>query len=320
MANLEIRRIQTFLTIAECGSFRRAAERLSRSESAVSAHVIQLEQELGIPLLNRTTRRVTLTAAGKTFGARCKDALADLENAARELREEAQIKRGRVSIGSAPSISTNFLPNIIAAYQANYPGVTLTLYEDFARRMYDRLSEEETEFALGPKLAALRDFDFEDVLRDPIVAVLPSTYPLRRRRTISLDEVARQPLLTMPKGTAIRSVIEDVFQARGHLLSPRFEVVHQQTLFNMVEAGLGITVLPGLSVPSKPFAKYHVAQLVEPSVTREVSIITLKGKTLSPAARACADLAGKLLRSLSDSRNDPNSLQRKTHASDYRSV
>jgi DNA-binding transcriptional LysR family regulator len=295
MYELNLRRIQTFLAVTECGSFRLAAEQLNRSHSAVSAHVIQLEEELGIPLLNRTTRRVTLTSAGKTFSARCRKVLSDLDDVAHELREEAQIKRGRVSIGSAPSISTNFFPGVIAAYQASYPGVTLHLHEDFARRMYDRLRDEETDFAIGPKLEGLDDFDFEHVLTDPIVVILPSNYPLRGRQEIDLDEVARQPHLTMPRGTAIRSVIEDAFQARGFLLSPRFEVVHQQTLFNMVEAELGVTILPALSVPHPPSGKYLVAKLTGPAITREVSIITLKGRTLSPPARSCAELARRML-------------------------
>lgn len=212
------------------------------------------------------------------------------------MREEAQIRRGRVSIGSAPSISTNFLPGIIAAYRIDYPGVTVTLHEDFAKGMYDRLRDEDTDFAIGPKLESLEDFNFEDILSDPIVAILPKDYPIGRRQTISLDEVACQPLLTMPRGTAIRAVIEDGFQARGHLLSPRFEVVHQQTLFNMVEAGLGVTILPALSVPCGTGNSYIVARLVEPCVARKVAIITLKGRTLSPAARACADLAIERLR------------------------
>jgi LysR family carnitine catabolism transcriptional activator len=297
MTNLNIRRIETFLAVTACGSFRRAAEQLNRSQSAVSAHIGQLEQELGVPLLNRTTRRVSLTAAGKTFSARCKDVLADLENVANELQEEAQIKRGRVSLGSAPSVSTNFLPRIIAAYQARYPGVALRLHEDFARQMYDRLRDEETDFAIGPKLERLEDFDFERILTDPIVAVLPSSHPLAGRREIGLEEVARQPLLTVPRGTAIRAVIEDAFQARGLLLSPRFEVVHQQTLLNMVEAELGITILPALSVPFPREGRYRVAQLTEPAIVREVSVITLKGRMLSPPARRCAELAKQMIRS-----------------------
>jgi DNA-binding transcriptional LysR family regulator len=288
--------METFLCVAECASFRRAAEILHRSPSAVSGHVQQLEEELGVPLLERTTRRVVLTPEGRTLSIRCKSVLADLRAVAQELREESGLRRGRVSIGAAPSISTHRLPPIIAAYQAAYPGITLELHEAFAKGMYADVLERVTDFAIGPKVSGMKDFDIRSVIKDPIVAVLPATYELNGHETISLEEIAKQPHLSMPKGTAIRQVIEDAFKARKLEFSPKFEVIHQQTLFSMVEAGLGVTILPLMSVPEGKDRKFKVARLRAPVITREVCLVTLKGKTLSPAAARCADLVVESLR------------------------
>ncbi|MDB5872057.1 MAG: LysR family transcriptional regulator [Ramlibacter sp.] len=287
---MNIRQIETFLCVADCGSFRRAAEQLHRSQSAVSVHVQQLEEELGVPLLERTTRRVSLTAEGRTLLIRCKSVIADLKGVAQELRDESSLRRGRVSIGTAPSISTHRLPPIIAAYQASYPGVTLELHEAFAKGMYDDVLNRVTDFAIGPKLEGLKDFDIRPLIKDPIVAVLPAAYPLNGRKSISLEEIAGLPHLSMPKGTAIRTVIEDAFKAGRHAFSPKFEIIHQQTLFSLVEAGLGVTILPLMSVPQERSPKYQVAHLLAPAIVREICLVTLKGKTLSPAARQCAEL------------------------------
>lgn len=287
---MNLRQIETFLCVADAGSFRRAAEMLHRSQSVVSVHVQQLEEELGVPLLERTTRRVSLTPEGRTLLVRCKSVMADLKDVAQELKDESGLRRGRVSIGSAPSISTHRLPPLIAAYQATYPGVTLELHEAFAKGMYDDVLERVTDFAIGPKLEGLKDFDFRPVISDPIVAVLPSTFKLRGRRTVTLDEIAGEPHLSMPKGTAIRAVIDEAFKARGHTFSPKFEVIHQQTLFGLVEVGLGVTVLPLMSVPPERSGKYQVALLRAPAITRDICLVTLKGKTLSPAASRCAEL------------------------------
>lgn len=287
---MKIRQIETFLSVAESASFRRAAEQLHRSQSAVSMHVQQLEDELGVPLLDRTTRRVTLTAEGRTLLIRCKSVLADLRAVAQELREESGLRRGRVSIGTSPSISTHRLPPIIAAYQATYPGVVLQLHEAFAKGMYDDVLERVTDFAIGPKVDGLKDFDIRTVIKDPIVAVLPPSYPLHARKTISLREIAGQAHLSMPKGTAIRGVIENAFRVRKLDYSPKFEVLHQQTLFSMVAAGLGVTILPAMSVPEGGPQGFQVARLRAPVIIREICIITLKGKTLSPAAARCAEL------------------------------
>jgi LysR family transcriptional regulator, carnitine catabolism transcriptional activator len=287
---MNIRQIETFLCVAEEGSFRRAAELLHRSQSAVSVHVRQLEDELGVPLLERTTRRVSLTQEGRTLLVRCKSVMADLRDVAQEFKEESSLRRGRVSIGSAPSISAHRLPPIIAAYQAFYPGITVELHEAFAKNMYNDVLERVTDFAVGPRLEGLKDFDIFPVIREPIVAVLPASFALTARASVTLERVAREPQLSMPRGTAIREVIERAFRESQHEYSPKFEVMHQQTLFSLVEAGLGVTVLPLMSVPPKRSGNYQVAIVREPSITREICLVTLKGKTLSPAAVTCAEM------------------------------
>ena len=94
----------------------------------------------------------------------------------------------------------------------------------------------------------------------------------------------------MPKGTAIREVIEDAFKAQKLVLSPGFEVIHQQTLFSMVDAGLGVTIIPLMSVPEGKSRKFQVAHLRAPAIVREICLVTLKGRTLAPAGVRCAEL------------------------------
>lgn len=285
---MNLRQIETFLAVADAGSFRRAAELLNRSQSVVSVHVQQLEEELGVPLLERTTRRVSLTPEGRTLLLRCKGVLADLKEVAQQLQEESSMRRGRVSIGAAPSISTHRLPPIIAAYQKLYPGVTMKLHEAFAQGMYDDVQERVTDFAIGPRVDGLKDFEIQPIIRDPIVAVIPNAVANSSEPTVTLSRIAQQPQLSMPRGTAIRSMVEKAFRDAGLEFVPTFEVIHQQTLFSLVEAGLGITLLPLMSVPPDRSGKYHVAVLEEPSITRDICLVTLKGKTLSPAAATCA--------------------------------
>lgn len=293
---MNLREIESFLCVADCVSFRRAAERLHRSQSAVSVHVRHLEEEMGVPLFDRTTRRVTLTAEGRTLMIRCNIVMADLRSVAKELREESGVRRGRVSIGSSPSISTHRLPPIIAAFQERYPGVSLELHEAFAKKMYDDVLERLTDFAVGPRVRGLKDFDHQIVISDPIVAILPPTYNLSGRKSVTLREIALQAHLSMPRGTAIREVIEEAFRNEQLEFSPRFEVIHQQTLFSMVSAGLGVTILPLMSVPEDNASSYQVAKLRAPVITRDICIITLRGRKLSPPAARCADLVAHALR------------------------
>lgn len=286
---MKLRQIETFVAVAEHGSFRRAAELLHRSSSAVSVHVRQLEDELGLPLLERTTRRVVLTAAGRTLLARCRSALADLQSVAQDLKEEAALGCGRVSIGCAPSVSMYRLPPILAAFQEAHPGVTLQLHECFAQRMYHDVLEHVTDFAIGPRLPGLKDFAFRPILLDPVVAVLPYARPWRGRSSVRLDELAGLPLVSMTRDSAMRIQIEQAFRAQGIPFEPRFEVVHHQTLFSLVENRLGVTLLPRISVPARK-GDYVVAELCEPAIARELCLISLNGQKLSPAAQRCAEM------------------------------
>lgn len=291
---MNIRQIETFIAVAELGSFRRAAENLHRSASAVSGHVSQLEEELGVPLLERTTRQVSLTPAGRTLLARCRNALAELRSGAQDLKEEAMVRHGRVAIGCAPSISMQRLPPILASYQKEFPAVTLKLNECFAPRMYDDVRERVTDFAIGPRLQGLKDFAFQQILLDPVVAVLPDTRRWRGRKSVRLEELAEEPLVSMSRESAMRNQIEQAFHARGLRFEPRFEVVHHQTLFSLVENGLGVTLLPGVAVPVQK-GRYVVAELKDAAIVRELCLITLKGRKLSPAAQRCAELVVKEL-------------------------
>jgi DNA-binding transcriptional LysR family regulator len=163
--------------------------------------------------------------------------------------------------------------------------------------MYNDVLERVTDFAVGPRVNGLKDFDIQPIIRDPIVAVLPNTIALNTGGTVTLKRIAREPQLSMPRGTAIREAVERAFRDARQEFSPKFEVMHQQTLFSLVEAGLGVSLLPLMSVPPDRSGKYQVALLKEPAITREICLVTLKGKTLSPAASTCAEMITRELQS-----------------------
>jgi LysR family transcriptional regulator, carnitine catabolism transcriptional activator len=296
MVSLNLRRIQTFVAVAESRSFRVAGELLHRSPSVVSAHVSQLEEELGVALFNRTTRKVTTTEAGQRLLARCKSALSDLDSAVREIHEETQLRRGRVAIGSTPAMMGSRLPPILAAFQRRYPGVLLTLKEDFAERVYAGLASGEIDFAIGPRLEGFGDVGFMTLVRSPFVLVVPKKFA--RGDTITLRDAMKYPQLALPNETNTRRTLEGIFMRHGSAYAPNWEATQLQTLFALVEAGFGVTIIPGLAVPAARGRAYRVLTIVDPALSQEVCLVTARGKRLSTAARTCCDL---VLHSLRDS-------------------
>jgi DNA-binding transcriptional LysR family regulator len=286
---MNIRQIETFMAVAQLGSFRQAAEQLHRSPSAISTHVQQLEQEIGLLLLERTTRKVCLTAAGEKLLLHSKSVLAELRSVVQDLREESTLQRGHVSIGCAPSLCAYRLPQILEVYQQSFPKVALQLHESFAKRMYQDLSERVTDFAIGPRLEELSGFDLRPVMKDRMVAVLPKTSRWVNRSKVKLVEIASLPQLCMGPASAMLSAIEAAFREKGLAFSPRFQVLQQQTLFSLVEHGMGMAIVPSTCVPRKP-GNYVVLGLIDPTIVRQLYIITIKGRRLSPAAQKCADM------------------------------
>lgn len=293
---MNLQRLETFLAVAEAGSFRMAAEAQRRSPSAVSKQVQQLEADLGLPLFERTTRHVALTAEGRALAGRARGVLAELRDIAAELREQSELRRGKVSVGAVPSVSAQRLPATIAAFQQRHPGIAIELHEGFARGIYQDLLDRKTDFAVGPEVEGLADFRSEPVVVDPYVAVVPRSDPLARQAVVSLADVARRPMLAMPEGTALRVSVQAAF-ARARLpFRPAIEVSHHQTLLSLVAAGLGVALLPRLCVPAGRLRACLVLPLEPPGIARELSIVTLKGKVPTPAAARLAEMVCAALR------------------------
>ena len=292
---MDIRRIESFLSVAELGGFRPAAEALNRSQSAVSTHVRELEEELGVPLLNRTTRRVSVTAEGRLLMQRCRSVLADLRAVARELTEHSELRRGHVSIGTVPSISAHRLPAVFASFQKQHPGVTFELHEGAAHRMHEDLQARVTDFAVGPRIGGAAGFAYEPVFEDPFVAVVPRGLA-PGQASFTLREIARFDQISQTRDTAVRAQLEAAFRGARLGFAPRIEVAHHQTVLAMVAAGLGVALLPSACIPVEPSRAYRVVPLRTPRLVREICIVRLKGKALSPAAVRCAEMVTATLR------------------------
>lgn len=293
---MNLQRLETFVAVAHAGSFRQAAETLHRSQSAVSKHVQQLEAELGVALFERTTRRVAITAEGRVLLNRFNAVLEELRAIPTELREHSDLRRGRVSIGAVPSISSQRLPATIAAFKRRYPGVTIELHEGFATHIYRDVQERKTDFAVGPLIDGVSDFRCEPVVTDRFVAVVPSGHPLAKAAEVSLADVAAGPQLCTAEGTALRESVEEAFRRARLRFEAAIEVSHHQTLFSLVAAGLGVALLPRLCVPAGRQRRCTIVPLAAPGIEREICIVTLRGKTPTPAAQRFAEMISAALR------------------------
>lgn len=279
---LSLPRIRNFVAVAEERQFRRAAERVGLSQPALSAQLRELEEFLGTALLSRTTRSVHLTAEGEKFLVRARNILADLESAVLEVRDHASLRRGRLAVASIPSVASRILPDVLAEFMKRYPGIDVQMIELGARDVERCVASGNADLGIAAAPDRNSELTFSFVLRDRFIGLVPNDSPLARKRQVPLEALFEYPLITTVTGTSIRATLERACREHGQSLRVTHSVTQHQTVVAMVGAGLGVALLPELSLSDNiGCARVNVA---DPPITRDLGVVQRKGESSSSAA------------------------------------
>src|SRR5437660_5685015 len=194
---MELRHLRYFIGVAEEENVSRAALKLHVSQPALSRQIRDLEEELGFLLLERSAKSVRLTEAGRAFFTEARAVLQRAEDAVKAARAIATGGQGELHVGYAPSLTARILPQTLRAFQAELPNVRVRLHDLSTEEMFAGLREGKLQLALilRPTPARLRGLHFEELTRDSACLAVSPNHPLARRRTISLAEAAREPLI-----------------------------------------------------------------------------------------------------------------------------
>jgi DNA-binding transcriptional LysR family regulator len=244
--NVELRHLRYFVAVAEELHFGRAAQRLHLSQPPLSQQIRKLEQMLGHPLLTRTSRSVSLTAAGEAF-LQC--ARRTLRNVQRDIDETQRIARGEVGslhIGFVGSGMLTGLPAIFRAYHQAYPRVHLHLHESFTSRVMEGLGDGSLDAGI------LRDGDPADglnvtpIFSEPFVAVLPANHPRAKQKSISPAALRDEPFVYFPRAAGARAFEKPltIFEQFGFRPNIVQEGSHWLSILRLVGAGLGVSIAP----------------------------------------------------------------------------
>jgi LysR family transcriptional regulator, carnitine catabolism transcriptional activator len=283
--NVTLKQVRAFLAVAQVGSFTGAANRLHLTQSAVSVLISELELVFGLRLFDRTTRLVQLTEAGREFLPVAGKVLSELQGAIASSRELAAQKRGRVAIAATPLMSSLLLPGAIARYAQMQPGVQVVLHDTLAAQIQPKVRDGEVDFGIGTFERSARELVAEPLMTDKLVLACPLAHPLAARRQVAWRELAGHPFIALTNDNSVAQLISDALGGAGVDVHPAYEVAHLWTVVGMVDAGLGVAVLPSYANPVARLYRIRTVRLVEPSVRRESSFLTRRGLMLSPAAK-----------------------------------
>lgn len=281
---VNLTKLRSFIAVAEERQFRRASERIGISQPALSAHIRDLEQDLGVALFSRTTRSVRLTAEGESLFHRAQRVLEDLNAAVLELRERAQLKRGRVVIAATPTVASQVLPSVIASFTRRFAGVRTQVLEANASEVERLVADGKADFGAGPRPEGRTELAFSFLFREHLCGVLPIDHELAGRRRVRLAELTCYPLLTMATGSAIYRSLDRVLRERAIKVSTDHILTQHQTAIAMAAAGLGVALVPERMLTTADRRRIAVVAVIDPEVTGEMGILQRKGGSSSSAA------------------------------------
>ena len=283
--NITLRQLRAFVALTQTGSFTDAAARLHVTQSALSGLIKELEQSLGVQVVNRSTRKVELAEVGREFYPLAARLLQDLDGALETIADMKALKRGLVRIAAPQLMSASVLPEVIAGFKREYPDIEIRLLDCMVEHVLPKVHSGEVDFAVGPERESSADIEAKTLFEIPFVVVFRADHPLNKKKRVTWDDALRYPVVAL-KGEFTHRLRVDLHESlHDEALNPANEVGFMTTAFAMVSAGLGVTTcLPYAS----NLIRLHQLQsrpLLEPEVRRKFLVFTRRDRPLSPAAQ-----------------------------------
>ncbi|MEK5061683.1 LysR family transcriptional regulator [Paenibacillus shunpengii] len=280
---MEIRQMRYFIEVARREHVTDAANALHVAQSSVSRQIVQLESELGVDLFIRKGRRVKLTPIGKILLARVEQVMNMIGEAEREVKEYLDPEKGVVRIAFPISLAAHVLPTVIYAFRQRYPEARFQMRQALYRDLIDGVINGEFNLAMIAPLPS-EDTQIRSKLlfTERIVALLPLQHRLADRAAIQLSEMQDDAFVTLPEGTIFREIVLQACSEIGFTPHIAFEGDDIDALKGLVSAGLGVALMPEVTlVDSIPHSTVKIP-LVEPEVTRTIGVIIPTQRKLLP--------------------------------------
>lgn len=287
--HISTRLLYAFVALDELKHFTRAAERCHTSQSAFSVMIQKLESAVGTRLFERDTRNVTLTPEGKLFAEAARSLIGEIECAFDDMSDYVARRRGRVAVAALPSLAANGLPAVIAEYKRLYPGVTVTLYDALSDQCLMLLRQGKVDLVLTAPGTNFVEFESKTLCSDPFYVVCRRDHPLAKRRTLQVGGLEGYEIIHLAKSSSVRQHV-DVLLRDVNVIHSGFEVEHLATVAGLVEQGLGISVVPELTLFQFRQLDLVAIPLQTQDVMRPILIARRKDETLSIAAQAMLEL------------------------------
>lgn len=289
---MDLRQLRYLVALADERSFTRAAAREHVAQPALSQQIRRLERELGLALVERTTRRVAITDAGETLVRRARLILAELDAAQEEMQALRGAWRGRVRVGAMHTMGPIDLSLAIAEFRQRHPEVEVVMLEQSSEELAELLRAGELDMAFLSVTERIesRALALRQLISEELVVALPRTHPLAGREQLELGELADEQFISYRQGARLRELLAGAAADAGFAPQITLESNDSRRILRLVDRGLGVALLPR-SDCEHAGPKVAVARLAGQRLTRDITLAWLESRRLAPAAAEFLALA-----------------------------
>ncbi|MBN8264432.1 MAG: DNA-binding transcriptional regulator OxyR [Xanthomonadales bacterium] len=291
---MNLRDLKYLVALADLRHFGKAADACFVSQPTLSTQIRKLEDELGVVLVERAPRKVMLTAAGLDVVQRARRIVADVEQMREAARRSRDPESGTLRLGVFPTLGPYLLPHVVPTLRARFPQLELLLVEEKSDELLQRLREGKLDAALLALPLHDDQLHAEFLFEEPFVLAAPQQHPLARRSALDAAELSDETLLLLEDGHCLRDQALDVCRLSGAREKSGFRATSLETLRQMVAAGVGVTLLPALSV-HEPIAQPANIRLVPfrgTAPSRRIALVWRKSSALDAFLHQLGDAIG----------------------------
>lgn len=295
---MNLRDLKYLIALADLRHFGKAADACFVSQPTLSTQVRKLEEELGVTLVERAPRKVMLTPTGQDVVQRARRIVADVEQMREAARRSKDPESGSLRLGVFPTLAPYLLPHVVPQLRERFPQLELLLVEEKSDVLLQRLREGRLDAALLALPVHDEQLHTEFLFEEPFVLAAPQGHELATRSSLRIDELSDETLLLLEDGHCLREQALDVCRLSGAQEKSGFRATSLETLRQMVAAGVGVTLLPALSVhaPIVQPASIRLVTFDEPAPSRRIALAWRKSSAMEAFLHQLADAVGTLAR------------------------
>jgi len=291
---MDFDQLETFIDVARLSSFSRAAEKRFRTQPAISSQIRSLEEEVGARLLDRSERKVSLTASGKLFLKFAEDTLDVRKAVVTAIAETERVPRGEIVVGANEGTCLHILPEVFAHFKKQYPDVSVNIRRADYAKVLESVIDNSVDFGVVSLPITDTRLTAVPIHRDELVLIVPPRHPLAKLKSAAAADIAQYPLV-MPKVGHTRDALDELFHQKK--LKPRYamEVDSSELLKRFVAADVGVGFIARSHVQEDVQARVlATVPLAEAQIRRDLALVFRKDKALSRAALAFIDITVKI--------------------------